>query len=315
MITGALGFVGRHLVLELERQTSWEIVGVARQAESLGARTRVLSCDLNDGELVRRVVAHHAPDIIIHLAAQSYVPRSYAAPADTILNNITAELNLLEAIRQSDLRPVIVVVGSSEIYGAVQPDELPVSEHAPFRPANPYAVSKVAQDMLAFQYALSYDMSIVRLRPFNHFGPGQSDRFVLSSFARQIAQAELGQVEPVVLVGNLDAARDFLDVRDVVRAYRLAVDRGTPGEVYNLASGIAHPIGDLLALLVGMARVEIVVQADPARLRPADVPVIYGDARRFRAATGWEPRIPIEQSLRDTLDDWRMRLMAPAEHL
>jgi len=313
MITGARGFVGMHLVNDLERETAWDIIGLAREYGQLGLRTRVLACDLNDRDLVRRVIARHIPDVIIHLAAQTYVPRSFADPAETILNNIAGELNLLEAVLKSGRRPIILVVGSSEVYGSVQRDELPIREDAPFRPANPYAVSKIAQDMLAFQYSFSHGLPIVRFRPFNHIGPGQSERFVVSGFARQIAQAELGQVEPVVLVGNLDAARDFLDVRDVVRAYRLAIDSANPGEVYNLASGIARPIADLLSLLIDMATIDITVRHDPARLRPSETPVVRGDATRFRNATGWEPRISIEQSLRDTLDDWRIRLRSISE--
>jgi GDP-4-dehydro-6-deoxy-D-mannose reductase len=312
LVTGAFGFAGRHLLAELETQTDWELIGLARRAGPASGRTHTLVCDLRDAGLVRRVIHRRRPDIIFHLAAQSYVPQALAAPAETIINNITGQINLLEACRSAGIDPVILIVGSAEQYGHVHPDETPVSEDQPFRPVNPYAVSKIAQDMLGLQYVLSYGMRIIRTRPFNHFGPGQADRFVLSTFARQIAEAELGRIEPVVLTGNLDARRDFLDVRDVVRAYRLLVDLGEPGEVYNIASGIAYRIGDLLDQLIRAASCAIEIRQDPARTRPSDVPVMCGDASRLRAATGWEPLIPIERSLEDTIDSWRDALSKPS---
>lgn len=310
LITGATGFVGRHLVAELERETEWQIVGLGRRASSLGDRTRVLACDLLDDELVQRTIGHLAPDVIFHLASQSYVPKSVAAPAETLMNNVLGQLNVLEAVRAAGLGTGIVSICSAEEYGFVEPDETPVSEAQPFRPGNPYAVSKIAQDMLAYQYALSYQMPVVRLRPFSHVGPGQSDRFVLSSFARQIAEAELGRIEPVILTGNLDAVRDFLDVRDVVRAYRLIAGDIVSGDVFNLASGVGRRIGDLLDRLIALSRVPVEVRQDPARLRPSDVPVLVGDASRFRARVDWEPRVSMETTLSDTLDDWRQRLVA-----
>ncbi|MDQ3548475.1 MAG: GDP-mannose 4,6-dehydratase, partial [Chloroflexota bacterium] len=205
LITGALGFAGRHLLAELERGTDWELIGLARGHVSSVGRARMLACDLRDADLVSRVVQHHRPDVVFHLAAQSYVPKSIAAPAETIVNNVSAQVNLLEACRQAGLDPTILIVGSSEAYGQISPDDVPLREDQPFRPVNPYAVSKIAQEMLGLQYALSYGMRIIRARPFNHFGPGQSDRFVLSTFARQVAEAEFGRIEPVVLTGNLDA--------------------------------------------------------------------------------------------------------------
>jgi GDP-4-dehydro-6-deoxy-D-mannose reductase len=309
LVTGALGFAGQHLLAELERQTDWELIGLARGYGPTAGRERLLACDLRDADLVGRVIDHHRPDFIFHLAGQSYVPKSIAAPGDTINNNVSAQINLLEACRAASLDPTILVVGSSEVYGHVLPDEIPIGEEQPFRPVNPYAVSKIAQDMLGLQYALAYGMRVVRVRPFNHFGPGQSDRFVLSTFARQVAEAELHRIEPVVLTGNLDARRDFLDVRDVVRAYRMLVEFGEPGEVYNLASGVAHRIGDLLDRLIAQATVEIIVRPDPTRMRPSDTPVVIGDASRLREATGWEPMYSMEQSLHDTLATWRQTLV------
>jgi GDP-4-dehydro-6-deoxy-D-mannose reductase len=236
------------------------------------------------------------------------VPRAVIDPAGTLITNAVSQINVLEACRAVGLDPVVVVAGSAEIYGMASPTDMPLTEDQPFRPSNPYAVSKLAQDMFGLQYALSYGMRIVRARPFNHVGPGQSDRFVLSNFARQIAEAEAGLADPVLLVGNLDARRDFLDVRDVVRAYRLLADARFAGEAFNIASGIGRSIRDLLGLLLSRSAVDIEVRSDPARMRPSDLPVLIGDASRLRDATGWTPEIPIEQSIADTLDDWRGRV-------
>ena len=292
---------------ELERETDWELLALQRQAGApqVGARTRVLACDLLDRELVLRVLERRQPHFIFHLAAQSFVPQALTAPGATLTNNILSQLNLLEGCRVLGLDALVVVAGSAEEYGLARPDDMPLTEEQPFRPANPYAVSKIAQDMLGLQYWLAYGLRVVRLRPFNHFGPGQSDRFVLASFARQIVEAELGRTEPVVLTGDLSSERDFLDVRDVVRAYRLAAQCATPGEAYNVASGIARRLSDLLDQLRARARVQIEVRRDPSRLRPSDIPRLVGDASKLRAATGWEPRIALETALDDTLAYWR----------
>lgn len=313
LITGASGFAGIHLVRQLEAQSNWTIVGLARRSSSAGSHSKVLACDLQDSDLVERVIKRYRPDVIFHLAAQSYVPKSFAAPTSTITNNIVGQINVLEACRAARIDPVILVVGSSEEYGVASADEMPLTENQPLRPGNPYAVSKVTQDMLGFQYHYAHGMRIVRVRPFNHLGPGQTDRFALSSFARQIAEAEQQAIEPQVLTGDLNAERDFLDVRDVVRAYRIAVEHGEPGEVYNLASGVSRRIGDLLDYLLSLATVSIKVVQDPARLRPSDIPRLVGDPTKFQAATGWTPEIPIEQSLQDTLDYWRRRIRSSGD--
>lgn len=310
LITGATGFVGRHLIAELEDQTNWELIGLGRSLSPVGGRARMLACDLMDAELVLRVIERYRPGFIVHLAAQSYVPQAFANPAATLTNNVVGQLNLLEGCRSARLSPIILIVGSAEEYGAIGNTEISIRESQTFRPTNPYAVSKISQDMLGLQYQLSYGMHIVRVRPFNHFGPGQSERFVLSGFARQIAQAELGLVEPVVLTGNLNARRDFLDVRDVVRAYRLALERQIVPDAYNIARGEAFRIGDLLSHLVALSETAIETRVDPARMRPSDTPYLVGDASKFQAATGWRPRISIDQTLSDTLSYWR-RSLAP----
>jgi GDP-4-dehydro-6-deoxy-D-mannose reductase len=305
LVTGAGGFAGRHLVGHLETETDWSIVGLSRKQANSTERVRHIVCDLQDQALLVRTIDFYRPDVVFHLAAQSYVPRAFASPADTVVNNVVAQINLFEACRSAGIDPVILVVSSAEVYGYAEPGEMPLTEDQPFRPGNPYAVSKVTQDMLGYQYFRSYDMPIIRVRPFNHFGPGQSDRFVMSSFARQIAEAEAGLIEPTVLTGDLSSQRDFCDVRDVVRAYRLAVESGDAGEVYNIASGVASEIGRLLDILTGFSTRDIEIRQDPSRMRPSDVPVLSGDATRFRDATGWKPEISIDQSLRDTLEYWR----------
>jgi GDP-4-dehydro-6-deoxy-D-mannose reductase len=308
LITGASGFVGRHLAAELDAHGTFEIIGISSRPRPPLDHGRLIVCDLLDADLTRRVLERYRPDTIFHLAGQAYVPRAVIDPAGTLITNAVSQINVLEACRAVGLDPVVVVAGSAEIYGMASPTDMPLTEDQPFRPSNPYAVSKLAQDMFGLQYALSYGMRIVRARPFNHVGPGQSDRFVLSNFARQIAEAEAGLADPVLLVGNLDARRDFLDVRDVVRAYRLLADARFAGEAFNIASGIGRSIRDLLGLLLSRSAVDIEVRSDPARMRPSDLPVLIGDASRLRDATGWTPEIPIEQSIADTLDDWRGRV-------
>jgi GDP-4-dehydro-6-deoxy-D-mannose reductase len=251
------------------------------------------------------LVEEFEPDVIFHLAAQSFVPSSFADPWDTLENNIRSQLNILEAVRWLGRAARVLVIGSNEEYGSPRPEELPLTEESPLRPSSPYAVSKVAQDFLGLQYHLAYGVDVVRLRPFNHTGPGQSPRFVVPAFASQVARIEAGLQEPVMRVGNLDVARDFTDVRDIVRAYYLAATRAEPGEVYNLASGRPQSVRGLLETLLSLSTAEIRVEVDPDRYRPADTPVAYGSAERFHRQTGWEPEIPFEQTLRDVLEYWR----------
>ncbi|MCX7681425.1 MAG: GDP-mannose 4,6-dehydratase [Anaerolineae bacterium] len=312
LITGAGGFVGRHLCTYLLTCTDWELVGTVYpepvDAQPAAPRLHLLHLDLRDSAAVQTLIGETQPEFIFHLAAQAFVPSSFADPWDTLENNIRSELNLLEAVRRLALHPRVLVIGSNEEYGAPQPHELPQTEESPLRPNNPYAVSKVAQDFLGLQYYLAYGIPVVRVRPFNHTGPGQSPRFVVPAFASQIARIEAGCQPPVMKVGNLEASRDFTDVRDIVRAYYLAITQGAPGEVYNLASGRPRSIRFVLETLLGYAQVEVHVEIDPQLYRPVDVPVVYGSAEKFRRLTGWQPEIPFEQTLRDTLDYWRARV-------
>jgi GDP-4-dehydro-6-deoxy-D-mannose reductase len=309
LITGAGGFVGGHLCSYLLSETDWDLTGTifdpsaAQGAES--ARLRLTTADLRDSSTVTSLLEETDPDIVFHLAAQSSVPTSFSDPWETLENNLRSQLNLLEAVRKSGRDVTFLVIGSNEEYGPPRPEELPQTEQSPLRPNNPYAVSKVGQDFMGLQYHLTYDLPVVRVRPFNHTGPGQSTRFVAPAFASQIARIEAGLQDPVMRVGNLSSSRDFTDVRDIVRAYHLAVTEGEPGEVYNLASEEPHSIQTLLETLLAFSDVDIQVQKDPERYRPADVPVVYGSAGKFRTRTGWEPRIPFEETLRDTLAYWR----------
>lgn len=313
LITGVTGFVGSHLA-EYCLGLGHEVAGTMRwrsQQENLAEvrdRVTLFEADLRDGTAARNVIGTFSPERIFHLAAQSFVAASWSAPAETLTTNVQCQVHLLEAVRAVDLDARIHIAGSSEEYGQVRDDELPITETNALRPLSPYAVSKVAQDLMGFQYHRSYGTWIVRTRAFNHEGPRRGEVFVTSNFAKQIALAEASRGEPVLRVGNLDAHRDFTDVRDVVKAYWLALERCEPGEVYNIGSGRAWRIADVADMLIGMAKVPIRIEPDPTRMRPSDVPVLRADTTRFREATGWEPTIPFEQTLWDTLEYWRDRV-------
>jgi GDP-4-dehydro-6-deoxy-D-mannose reductase len=255
-------------------------------------------------ELLDRV----QPDALMHLAAWSDVGGSWQQPWTTYELNIQCQLNLLESIRRNRPETRTLIVTSNEVYGLVHAEDLPIDEETPFRPHSPYGVSKVTQDIMGLQYWNSHRLPIVRMRSFNHIGPGQSDDFAASAFARQIAEIEAGLREPVIRVGNLRAKRDFTDVRDVVRAYWLTLCRGMPGMAYNVGSGECHTIQSILDQLLALSPMEIGVEVDPARLRPSDVPESICDNRRLVAATGWQPQIDLTTSLEDLLDDWRSQV-------
>ena len=308
LITGVRGFAAPHLLRILKEIPGVALFGLSRTVVREPQGYRSFAVDLLDREHVAATIAEIAPTHIFHLAAQSHVPTSHKDSGGTLTNNIVGQANLLDACRALRTPPRFLVVGSGEEYGFATPEEMPLSEDQPFRPTSPYAVSKVAQDYLGLQYFLSYGLPIVRVRAFNHTGPGQSDRFAISAFARQIAEIEAGQREPIVCVGNLDARRDFLDVRDVVRAYLLALTHGEPGAVYNIGSGTAVGIGEALHMLLNLSTASITVETDPERLRPSDVPIVVADNTRLRAATGWSPQVSFEDSLREVLDWWRVEV-------
>lgn len=315
LITGVSGFVGSHLAEYLGAgHPEVEIFGVRRwrsQSEELrlaAPALRLVDGDLLDPASLQRALAASRPHAIIHLAASSSVASSWDTPTEMVHVNVLGTLHLLEAIRQLDLDAPVVLACSAESYGAVSPQNLPLSEEHPFQPVSPYGVSKAAVDMLAYQYFQTFRLRTVRLRLFNHFGPRQSDRFVISALARQIAEIEAGLRPPQLQVGNLEARRDFVDVRDVVRAYWLAATSGEAGQAYNVASGVGRSIREVLDRLLALSEAMVEVVFDPARLRPADIPELIGDASRFRRTTGWAPAQDFDRSLFDCLDHWRRHL-------
>jgi GDP-4-dehydro-6-deoxy-D-mannose reductase len=317
LITGITGFAGSHLAeYLLAEQPDVEVYGTYRwrsrmeNIEHLGNRIHLVECDLRDMSGVMQALERSRPDYIFHLAAQSFVPSSWTSPTETLTTNITSQTNIFEAIRSLRLDPVVQIACSSEQYGMVLPEETPIKESNPLRPLSSYAVSKVAQDFLGYQYYQSYGLKAIRTRGFNHTGPRRGQVFVTSNFCSQVAAIELGLQPPVIRVGNLEAIRDFTDVRDMVRAYWLAVTRAKPGEVYNIASGHGIHIHEMLDQLLALASVEVKIEVDPERLRPSDVEILIGDSSKFRADTGWEPHIPFAQTLADLLAYWRERLAA-----
>jgi GDP-4-dehydro-6-deoxy-D-mannose reductase len=288
-VTGGAGFAGRHLLALLPG-------AVAPPRAQL---------DLLEAGAVRSAVRDASPAVVFHLAALASVRRSWEAPAETLTRNVAMTANLLEAVRLEAPAAVVVVVGSGEVYGP--PERLPVDEDAPLRPQNPYAVSKAACDLLGAQYADAFAMRIIRMRPFNHAGPGQSDDYVVGTLTRQVAEAEAaGHDEAVLRTGNPDSARDFTDVRDVARAYVAAAS--LEGGAFNVASGRAVTVREVIELVRAAARLPVRHEIEQARVRAHDVPEVRGSAERLRAATGWRPEIPLERTVADALEDWRERL-------
>ena len=313
LITGITGFVGSHLADFLLEKGGIEVYGIERwrsrteNIEHIKDRINLMGCDIRDASSVKKLIEKIKPERIFHLAAQSFVPTSWHAPQETLTTNIIGELNIFEAVRELGVNPLTQIAGSSEEYGLVKKDELPVKETNPLRPLSPYAVSKVGQDLLGYQYYKSYGLNIICTRGFNHSGPRRGEVFVCSDFSKQIALIEKGKQKPVISVGNLEAIRDFTDVRDMVRAYWLATEKGKPGEVYNISSGKGYKIKEVLDILLRLSKERIEIKQDPSRMRPSDVPVLIGDCKKFREATGWKPEIPFEKTLEDLLNYWRER--------
>ncbi|MBI5620970.1 GDP-mannose 4,6-dehydratase [Candidatus Gottesmanbacteria bacterium] len=313
LITGIAGFVGSHLA-ELLLSRGYEVYGMCRprtkrdHIESIINKLHLEDADLLDTHSLYTTLSRIKPDYIFHLAAQSFVPTSWVSPSVTLEVNIVGSANLFEAVRQAGIDSVIQIACSSEEYGLVHENELPIKETNPLRPLSPYAVSKVAMDYLGYQYYQSYKVRIIRTRGFNHTGPRRGETFAESNFAKQIALIEKGKQDPIIRVGNLEAKRDYTDVRDMVRAYVLAVEKCDPGDVYNVAAGNAIRIGDMLNLLLSYSKVNVEVKEDPSRMRPSDVPVLIGDNTKFVLKTGWKPEIPFEKTMEDLLNYWRERV-------
>lgn len=317
LITGITGFAGGCLA-EILLERGDDVIGVSRWRrhglEHLGREIVHLTTDLRDPSVVDNLLNDVRPDAIYHLAGQAFVPTAWADPWATMENNIRPQLNILQAMVQQRSRARLLVVASNQVYGQVKREELPVTEITPFRPENPYGVSKVTQDLLALQYYLSHGLDVIRVRAFNHIGPRQNPSFVSASFAKQIAEIEVGLSEPVIHVGNLQAKRDFTDVVDVTRAYALLIEHGVSGEAYNVGTGQAYSIEYLLEVLLSYSRVNITVQQETERLRPSDVSVIYADNSKLRATTGWSPTFTFEESLKRVLDYWRDKVSKGMPH-
>jgi len=317
LITGITGFVGSHLAdYIIENHPKVKIIGLARwrspteNISNILDKINLLYGDLTDLPSIKTLLSKEKPDVIFHLAAQSYVPYSFQAPIATLESNVIGTCNLLEAVKElklsTDYDPVIHICSSSEVYGQVQKGETPIKETNHFRPASPYAVSKVGEDMLAKQYWDSWKIQTIRTRMFTHTGPRRGSVFVVSNFARQIAAIEAGIKPPVVKVGNLDSIRTFTDVRDAVHAYWLLVTKCPPGEVYNIGGIETMKVGEMLDMLIDISKNKnINVKVDPERLRPSDVTLQIPSTDKFRKQTGWKPEIKFEKTLRDTLDYWR----------
>lgn len=313
LITGITGFAGSHLADYCLERGDVDVHGIIRwrsrteNIEHLYDKITLHECDLRDAGSTRDVIEHVRPEYIFHLAAQSFVPTSWRAPSESLTTNVLGQLHVFEAVRKLGLKCRIQIACSSEEYGMVYENEIPIKEENQLRPLSPYAVSKVSQDLLGYQFYMSYKLDVVRTRGFNHTGPRRGPVFVCSDFAKQIVDIEKGIKKPVINVGNLEAKRDFSDVRDVVKAYFLALEKGKPGEVYNICQEKSWRIREILDMLLERSKVDIKVELDKSRLRPSDVPVLQGDCSKFRKDTGWKPEIPFEQTLEDIMDYWRER--------
>ena len=314
LITGITGFVGSHLADYLLSLENIELYGIKRWRSPLDNikhildKVTLLDCELKDSKSTNEVINKIKPDIIFHLAAQSYVPASFNYPADTLQNNIIGTLNLLEAVRTAGIDPIIHICSSSEVYGQVSEENVPIDESCPFNPASPYGVSKVGEDMVGLQYYISYGLKTIRTRMFTHTGPKRGDVFVVSAFAKQIALIEKGLQEPVIKVGNLDSVRTFADIRDTVRAYWLLVNKCKPGEVYNIGGSETMTIKEMLNKLLKLSDKAIEVQVDPDLLRPSDVTLQIPCSDKFIQETGWKPEVSFDKTLLDTLDYWRKKV-------
>ena len=314
LVTGASGFVGPHLARALGARGAQAHGCGLGEAPSDAPLASWRPLDLSDRVACEAVVAAVKPDAIVHLAGQSSAARSFEAPEETFRANVVGTWHLLDAVRAAAPRARVIVIGTSEVYGPIEPGTR-AREDAPFNPLSPYALSKAAADLLAASFAQAHGLDVVRVRAFGHTGPGQTPRFVVPSFAQQIAAIEAGRAEPVLRVGNLDVTRDLSDVRDVVEGYCALMERGTTGAVYNLCRGEGANLRDVISSLVAMARVDVRVEVDPARLRPADVPWLVGDPAAIARDTGWHVTRPLEQTLRDVLEEWRAAPSEPPAHV
>ena len=306
LIIGAAGFVGKYLIRHYRKQNSYEIYATKLANEEIPENEiQVFDLDILQKDEIVKLLYAIRPDYIFHLAAQSSVSVAWNNPGLTIDINIKGAVNVLDAVRELYYKPRILLIGSGEEYGYIEADEVPIKEENRIRPGNIYAATKACQNMIGNIYSKAYDMKVLMVRAFNHIGPEQSSIFVVSDFCRQVAEIELGRREPVMWVGNLSAKRDFTDVRDVVRAYSLLIERGQPGETYNVGSGQAFEIKEILEKITALSQRQIKIEIDPNKIRPVDIPIIEADVRKLKEITGWQREISLEQTISETLDYWR----------
>ncbi len=309
LIIGGGGFVGPYLVRHLVNDLGYEVTVTKTEKENLVSDiAQVVNLDILNKEQISEVLNAQRPDYIFHLAAQSSVAYSWKNPSLTIDVNVKGCVNVLDAIRDLDFKPRTLLIGSGEEYGHIREGECPITEENNSRPGNIYAATKACQNMLGKIYADAYGMDVMMVRAFNHIGPNQTPMFVVADFCKQVAEIEKGIKEPVMYVGNLTAKRDFTDVRDVVKAYALLVKEGERGETYNVGTGHALAIQEILDTIISMSDKSIEVKVDPDRLRPVDVPIIEPDIRKINECTGWKPQILLSQTLKETLEYWRGQL-------
>lgn len=309
LIIGAAGFVGKYLIDHLRDDRGWSVSASKLPHEAIdAANIRICDLDILDKNAIVKALREAAPDYIFHLAAQSSVSLSWKEPGLTVDVNIRGTVNVLDAVRELEKKPRVLLIGSGEEYGHVLSKEIPIGEENVLRPGNIYAATKACQGMIGRIYANAYGLDVIMVRAFNHIGPGQSPVFVASDFCKQVAEIEAGLREPVIRVGNLSARRDFTDVRDVVRAYGLLMEKGRRGELYNVGSGKAVAIEEILHTVLACSDAKISVEADASRLRPVDVPVIEADTRRLQTLTGWKPEIDLRKTIAETLLFWRKNI-------
>jgi len=315
LITGINGFAGSHLAKYLLENNLVEVHGTIysksaslENIEEIRGRITLHECDITDYASVEKAISESAPGIIFHLAAQAFVPESIKNPEETVSANIFGSLNIFEAARKSGFNPTIQVASSGEVYGIAAEKELPLREKNALRPLNPYAVTKAAVDLFAYQYFKMHGLKTIVTRAFNHAGPNQNEQLVVSNWARQIAMIEKGAQEPVLKTGDLRNARDFTDVRDVVRAYWLAATKGKAGDVYNVCSGKAITLKQLFAIFQRASKKKFKVQVDAAKIRGQDTRPIRASFAKLKSVTEWKPQIPLQKTVSDTLDYWRARV-------
>lgn len=315
LITGLTGFVGSYLTEYLRNKKRIEIFGTTfgepdKYFKSIfpACKTKLFNGDLRNKNFVDKIVKKSKPDAVVHLAALSAPADSWKIAEQILTNNMLSQLNILDSVKETNVKAKVLIVSSGQVYGEVKPSEIPLTEKSSLKPNSPYSVSKLTQEFLGYQYFNNYKMSVVILRPLNHIGPRQEGNFAIPSFVKQIVEIEKGIKSPVIEVGNLKAQRDFMDVRDVCRAYVLALEKCKAGEIYNIASGKAYKMKSILDTLLKNSKVKIQVKINKDFFRPMDIPILTADYSKFKKATGWKPRISLEHTLKETLDYWRKKI-------